>query len=69
VLHGLAEVRLMTRALLYHRGQPPTALSLASDNGGPVALLSSQGRVKVLSQTNGCRHENTQAQRSSIPIE
>jgi len=68
MLHGLAEVRLMTRALPYHRGQPPTALS-PSDNGGPVALLSSQGRVKVLSQTNGCHHENTRAQRSSIPIE
>ena len=49
MLHGLAEVRLMTRALPYHRGQPPTALS-PSDNGGPVALLSSWGRVKVLSR-------------------
>jgi len=44
VLHGLVEVRLMTRALPYHRGQPPTALS-PSDNGGPVALLSLRGRV------------------------
>ena len=68
MLHGLAEVRLMTRAFLYHRGQPPTALS-PSDNGGPMALLSLWGRVKVLSQTNWCCHENTRAERSSIPIE
>jgi len=40
VLHGLVEVRLMTRAFPYHRGQPPTALS-PSDNSGPMALLSS----------------------------
>jgi len=58
----------MTRALLYHRGQSPTTLS-PSDNGGPVALLSLRGRVKVLSWTNGCHHENTWAERSSIPIE
>ena len=68
MLHGLVEVRLMTRALPYHRGQAPTALS-PSGNGGPMALLSLWGRVKVLSWTNGCRHENTQAERSSIPIE
>jgi len=68
MLHRLAEVRLMTGAFLYNMGQPLKALS-PSDNGGPMALLSPWGRVKVLSQTNGGLHENTQAERSSIPIQ